>query len=539
MKNRSNSKWQVVIRDLCFSKEHVFVNWSMIVLLGFLNVILLPLLFQTDIYFKANDMYEIFIVLVLLGVFLLLCGMTYVCFHQKHELIDEAKPIMSAWLKSLSLCLHICVFVIVQTLIFAVCSLLSPHFDVPLAQVLLDGIETIGTVFVWSVICLCLYILSGNSSWYFWGLIAFNFSPSIIGMGCYEIYNINPMLPYKDCNSLKFNIFVMSGALCSHFIYMALALGILIILICTILFVEKSKRTIELSIPSSIYKLIVIFLLSVAPAVAISILFRGEEQVLLISAILFFIVALSVALVVTYLMFKRKKPFLHMCSLFVAVTVSAALMFGAIPLVGKKSTYHLPEKEEIQSVEIYLDSLERFEIDGYLEECIELHELLLEIFKEGHSSGKMSQEYKEPECIAELWNKVSFNYKLSNGKSLYRYYENLNDPAFDEFYIDFMKSELYISSLQKTNMDFPSMRYYYGEEDRYCELSESSVRELLNTYCDELRAADTSAFYEEYRSVKLNGVYEYYDGILYIPMSFTKTLSLVAGYIEEYYENDF
>ena len=142
--------------------------------------------------------------------------------------------------------------------------------------------------------------------------------------------------------------------------------------------------------------------------------------------------------------------------------------------------------------------------------------------------------YEAPKCIADLWENANFRYKLKDGKSFYREYRDLKDSAFDEFYIRLMKSDMYAYSLKSTKLDNPQMRYYYGDPDgKWCELPESCIEELLKTYCDELKKADKSAFYEGYETIVFNGVYDL-RRVIYIPLSFTDTRNLAITYINQY-----
>ena len=156
------------------------------------------------------------------------------------------------------------------------------------------------------------------------------------------------------------------------------------------------------------------------------------------------------------------------------------------------------------------------------------------MFEDGYLPDETEHPYKEPECIADLWEDANFHYKLKDGKSFHREYRDLKDSAFDEFYIRLMKSDMYAYSLKKTKLDNPQMHYYYGDPDgKWCELPESCVEELLKTYCDELKKADKSAFYEGYETIRLTGVYDL-SRVLYIPLSFTDTRNLAITYINQY-----
>ena len=222
-----------------------------------------------------------------------------------------------------------------------------------------------------------------------------------------------------------------------------------------------------------------------------------------------------------------------------SIVISCTLVLGGIPAKARYDAYILPDAEEIESVYFFLDSIESFETEEDFENCIELHETLLNLFREGYLPDKQSQPYKEPECLADLWDVIHFGYKLKDGSYSSRYYSHLSDRAFDAFYIEFLKSDTYLHSLQKIEPDNPAIRYFYSGSvyGRWCELPEECMEELINTYCNELKNADKSAFYEEFEIIEFEGVYEL-DRRIYVPLSFTDTRNLAEEYLNTYRKTD-
>ncbi len=539
MKNKQKSHQTFdSVRRICLSKNRIPFYIILALLFVILNIFSVPSLFTSgNDLFDTNDTPIILIVFMLIGFFILISIVTPFWLQKKNtETIDADEPQSSAQLKILSLWVPFCIYIIAQMMVFGICEILSPQFNIPFIAILLSCVALCILIFVWIIICACLYFVVRSIHWYFIGFLALNFAPIIISWGCYKIYNVSPLVLYKSWNPLNFNLFISLAALFGHPIVLLLVLGIIIGIFVYMWRREKNHRTIILTAFSIVYKIIVIFLISLSGAFLLSSHFIGKNQISLNFIFCFLVVALSVAILLTFFTFRRNRLLLRTGITIFAVFVSSALILGVIPAKAQKDAFILPQKEEMESVELFLDSIETFEVDNHFEDCIDLHRVLLELFEEGYLPDKTEYPYKEPECIADLWENVNFYYKLKDGKILHREYRDLKDPAFDEFYIRFLKSDMYAYSLQKTKMENPEMRYFHYGDDmgKWCELPESCVKELLKTYCDELKKADKSAFYEEYETIRLTGVYDFRDRIIYIPLSFTNTCNLATQYLNMY-----
>ncbi len=541
MKNKfvseSNYKTLNFVKSLCLSKNRVPFYIVLGLLFVILNLFSIPSLFSSgNDLFDANDTPIILIAFTLIA-FLILISIITPYWFKKESMAKmvEDEPQPSVWDKIFSLWIPFCFYIIAQMIVLEFCEKISPYFNMSFIVILFNGIALCGLIFVWITICAVLYFVARSVRWYFIGFLVLNFAPIIISQGCYEIYNVSSLIPHKTWNPLSFNLFVVSAATLFNYstiflLVTGVIIGVFVYLWCR----KKNHQTINSIVFSTVYKIIVFFLISLSVAFLIAKPFMLKNQISLSYILCFLIVALSVAILLTVFSFRRNKLLIKMGITVFAVTVSSALILGFIPAQVQNEAYILPDKEEIESVKIFLDSIEEFEVDKHFEDCIDLHRILLELFEEGYLPDETEYPYKEPECIADMWEDANFNYKLKDGKSFYREYRDLKDSAFDEFYIRLMKSDMYAYSLKKTKLDNPQMRYYYGDPDgKWCELPESCIEELLKTYCDELKKADKSAFYEGYETIVFNGVYDL-SRVLYIPLSFTDTRNLAITYINQY-----
>ena len=540
MKNKSKSH-QIFdsVKRISLSKNRVPFYIVLGLLFVILNLFSIPSLFSSgNDLFEANDTLIILIAFTLIA-FLILISimMPYWLKKKSTEMINEDELQPSVWEKTFSIWIPFCFYIIAQMIVLGFCEKISPYFNTSFIVILFNGIALCGLIFVWITICAVLYFVARSVHWYFIGFLVLNFAPIIISQGCYEIYNVSSLIPHKTWNPLSFNLFFVSAA--TVFNYSAVFLLITGVIIGVFVYLCHRKINLEalrLATFSIIFKILVIFLIALSTAFLITNLFIEEAKISLSYILCFLVVALSVSIVFGYFTFRRNKPISRIIITSFAVVVSCALILGAIPSSVQKEAYILPDKEEIESVKIFLDSIEEFEVDKHFDDCIELHTILLELFEDGYLPDETEYPYKEPKCIADLWEDANFCYKLKDGKSFYREYRDLKDSAFDEFYIQLMKSDMYAYSLQITEMTNPQMRYFSLGDDmgKWCELPERCIEELLKTYCAEMKKADKAAFYEDYETIRLTGVYDYRDRVIYIPLSFTDTRNLATQYLNTY-----
>ena len=527
------------VKYICLSKDRKYFYGILLFLFIVSNVIfVLGINAPSNNVFTSDDMPHLVILLMLLGFSVCIFVMTPFCLKKEYIQTngdEEAQP--SVLVKILSLWVPFCVHLIAQMLVFEICYMLSLGFDISFIFLLLTSAALCVLIFVWIIFCACLYMVTKSIHWYTIGLSALNIAPMVISRGCYEIYNSNSLLPHKSVNPLEFNPFLLSLSAALARPWMFILISVVIIGVCAC-FLSRSEKRPETNSNalSTAYKIVVIFLISLSGAFLLANRFVGEGRIESNYNICFLGVALSAAILLACFTFRSKRLLLRTGITVFAVAVSSVFILGFIPARVQNDAYILPDEEEIENVELFLDSLVHFKADKYFEDCIVLHEMLLDLFEEGYLPDETEQPYEKPKCIADLWDDIDFRYKLKNGEAFYREYRGLRDSAFDEFYINFLKSDMYAYSLQKTKMDNPAMRYYpYGNVGgKWCELPESCVEELLKTYCDELKKADKSAFYEKYETISFTGVYDFSDMWLYIPLSFTNTRNLAEQYWDMY-----
>ena len=276
------------IKQLCFSKKHTPFYIILVLLFIILNLFFVPSLFSSgNDLFDANDTTIILIAFTLIGFLILISVLTPYWLKKKStEMMDEDEPQPSVWDKIFSLWIPFCFYIIAQMLLLGICEKLSAPFNTPYIYILLAGIALCVLIFIWIIICAFLYLVARSVGWYYIGLLALNFAPIVISWGCYEIYNANPLMINESWNPLNFNLFVVSAALFGHPIILLLISGIIISLFIYLLRRNKNHRTINLTIISVVYKIAVIFLVSLSVAFILSNYFIGNKQI-----ICFFVVA--------------------------------------------------------------------------------------------------------------------------------------------------------------------------------------------------------------------------------------------------------
>jgi len=499
-----------------------------------LNIFTVPNLFSSGGWlFDTEDRAVLLSVAALIVFLILIIILTPSRLKKKNtERVDD-EPQPSVWDKIFAFWLPFCFYIIAQMIVLGICEKYSPYFDTSLIVILFNGIALCGLVFIWITICAVLYIVARSALWYFIGFLTLNFAPIIISYGCYEIYNTISVAPYKAWNPFNFNLFFVSTVTSIGFPIVFILITSVIIGVFVYLWRRNKKlKIIGLTAFQIIYKILVIFLISLSAAFYLSSLFIGEVQIAFNYILCFLVVALLVSIVMCYFAFRRNKPISRTIITGLAVVVSCTIIWGFIPSTAQKEAYILPDIEDIESVELFLDSIETFEVDKYFEDCIDLHSFLLKLFKDGYLPDETEYPYEEPECIADLWENASFRYKLKNEKYFNRDYRDLKASAFDDFYIRLMKSDMYAYSLQKTEIANTQIQIL----GKWCELPENCIEELLKTYCDELKKADKSAFYENYNIIQFNVANDRGKRRIYIPVSFTDTEKLATEYINMYAE---
>ncbi len=524
-----------VIRAFKHSKNNKVFHFGFSAFLVIFNLWLLRGLFSAGSeYMDANSLYAIILVFVLAVIFLVLIFMAPMAFrrNEKGRYIHKgiAQKILSIWVP-------LSFYLLIQMVILAVCNLLSPYFDLPIYNVVFTALGLFAVLFLWAAICVIVYYLWQNIGGYILGIAVINLAPSLIVLSCFDIYNSNLLIYGSSENPLSYNIFLISGLLAGvKPIIFLLCFGVVFGIFA--LLHKKAKNFSKTAVAKLFtpYKIAIILLSSVTIGFIAGRLITGDANPTIKYILTCLISALVFAVFWTWFAFRKNKPIIKTAVVFVATITALSLALFAIPAKSQKDANFLPDYNDVEKVEIFLDSMEDFETDAHFDECVELHGDLLRLLdanppKEcdlaGHNGGR----------LAERWEDFKVSYHLKNGECVHRSYRDLCDDVYDDFYIKLLQSDFYAHALKQTKMDNPEMRYrsFGGDEmGDWCELPAESVNNLINTYCEELKNAERKAFYEECETIRLTGVYGYDDRIIYLPYSFTETRAKAQQYIETY-----
>lgn len=540
--NLTHQKSIDFLKRVFFSKDCIPVYYILGAMFVFINMTLLPILFDlAGGSFDANFACTIYITFGVIGIFILLSVTTPFYMKNKNtELTDEDKPQVSKWKRMLLLWIPFCLYIVAQTLLIGICALLTASFNQSFIVALFTCVASCILIFAWILLLTCLYFCTRSAFWYFVGFLVLNFAPLIISGRCYDIYNLNPLVPYEGWNPLQFNLFILSVLFVFHPIYLALVSSVIVGISAFVWRLCKKYSAKILAVLSPIYKIITIILIALSCGFMFSGSFKGKNYISTDYIICFLITALLIAILCSFFAFRKARLLVPMSITVLTVFLSSALILEGIPASTHKEAYFIPEREKIESISLRFSSTYKLEIENeHIDEFIGLHKILFKKFEEGHLFERTSSGYKEPECLADLWENATVNYNLNNGESLYREYRHLYDSAFNEFFVEFFKSDIYADSLKKERMDNPEKLYYYDSENgrgKSCALPKSCAEKLLATYLDELKNADNSAFYEEYEIIEFTGKYEKSRKI-YVPLSFSETRKLAKEYLNTYAEN--
>jgi len=259
------------------------------------------------------------------------------------------------------------------------------------------------------------------------------------------------------------------------------------------------------------YKIIVLLLTSLSVGF-LPILFieKVSSGYIFVYAAVTFVTLVALMLVV----FKKYKlTLITVGAALVAFALAAAITILPPLLRDRKNT--LPEADQIESVKITLDSLESCVVTSDFDECLKLHGTIIEILERKFTAG----EDNHLDYTTNVWDEVTFWYTLKNGKTFVREYRHLDDMAFDSVFVSYLQSDMYQDSLKNTDTQREPVMRYSGKQ---CVIEEHDVEDIVSTYCDELKNATDSDFYDNYTIVTLEHVYEL-PRDLHIPDSFTKT----------------
>lgn len=530
------------LKELCMSDHRGMIYFLSSMGFVLVNLMLIPSLWE-DSYsdFNADGFFEIIYLLIMIGFYLTSFVLTPIGLRTT---LKEEK-FASIVLKMLSVWLPFGIITAAQTVILCVCTVFSESFSYSVVQLIFSGAAVGIVVFFWVTVFALIYYFTKRISWYVLGWIALNFAPCVFCNMCNEIFDVNPLISNATINPLSFNLFWLSywfevgfkANKMGWWISFVVIIAFISAFILMVWLRENKKLRINREVLATCFKVITILGIALLVSSVISGSIYSRDVGSRGHGITFSCIFWTLTAVGTYRTFYRKKPLIKTAVSLITAVVVSFVLFEAIPAYANREAYSLPKEEDIESIDLSLDlSLNNFTVDRHFGECLELHRMLLDIFDEGHFPDYSVGEYVKPECVDDEQTEVKFIYNLKNGEKVFRTYTHLKDEAFDKFFIEFYKSDLYIYSLKNTKTDRPRITYERSNgSDDSCMLPEECVTELIAAYCEELKMADSTFFYSEYDSIRLDGFYEGgRDRMIFVPHSFMKTRGLAQKYTETY-----
>ncbi len=220
-----------------------------------------------------------------------------------------------------------------------------------------------------------------------------------------------------------------------------------------------------------------------------------------------------------------------------AVAISIFLCVCLIFCSGYAEKY-IPKAEDIVSISVG-NSSEAVFYDNF-DIILDIHKAALKYEIEGAEKSDLEDDEKIDEkgyyTLANSITGIRFEYTLKSGRKVTRRYFNLYGTEYEELFIRYMLSEEYLARFSRVDSSKEGVNVYYtsGSGDQKglsTAILKSQAAELMATYAEELRAAEKEAFYEPCDLIELYGVSQnYYNTVLTIPTSFTKTRAIIEGY---------
>lgn len=529
------------VKNICINSGGGIFIFLLLLVMLLMNPYCLPGLFRSDNFFPPDGIYSLMLsflmICVLLGIILLTPH------YLRNNKTEEGNEI-PANLRIFSLWLPIFLCIMLQTAICIVCALISKHFNVSIFVILFVGILLGILAYVWIIICSAVFYVSKLIRWYITGLSALYIAPIFIHNVCRVIYSATSITPYTRfpefilyLNPVVSAPLIFRGAI-SMIIFFVL--GIAGIIAVSIFIQKKRYNTEKIGIITLVYKKISILLLSVAFGLFWSRGFLDRTQLSAKFIISFLISTVLTALLLSYFAFRKDRLKFRMGIILSAVAVFFVVILCGIPALARMNAYKLPSPKEISSIRLVVGSFGAVDMDKYFEECNDLNLGLLKLTEEGKieekktvtSSDPLLESFTDP-ILSACCRTINFEYTLKNGKRVYRSYSDLYGEAVEKYVIEFLKSDAFAYGLQKTKIENSQMLRYSGRNVvSRCSIPDYKIKELLEKYCEELKNAPDSAFYEGCLNINLSGNY-YTEGYLYVPRSFTETKKLVETYFKE------
>ena len=524
--------------------KKVFASYILpFILLVILNITAFENLFErSEGNIFEGGAYALIYFVMMAGILLMVAATTPFCFAKnigddvscdQPPKTDEPQPDDSpvfTWGKFLSVVIPSGTVIAIQTVFFAVCAMFSWTEDASLLSILLIGLVCMLIAAVWTLVSSFVYCVAGSVMWYLAGMVIINFAPVLIVGGCCEIYNAHPSAPFADYNPLNFvTIIGLPAVMINSWVGFAVVVAVVGVILLLKWLNDRKKINIDRAVVYTVYKFVMIILVSLSVAFMLTSLETGDQKISAAFVILFCVIALATAILMGFLVFKGKR-IVKIVSVALVVAVGCGCVFGVIPAVADADSEFLPKARDVEKVSINLTSTMEIKGSTNVEDCVEIHEELLNLFEQGYESDRSNQAYVEPKCIVDELEDFSVTYTLKNSKRVYRSYTNLRDPAFNTIFIKLLKSDFYLNSLKEINPYGNTVRY----NNRSVTFLVDEFKTLINTYVNEMKNASDSVFYKNYFSLRFqysNGAEYYYTSIM-IPVSFDKTKNYLYSVLE-------
>lgn len=504
-------------------KQHPVVYFLLTALFIGLNVLIDGTLIKGDDsgWFTTEDSYLLMSLLTLAAMLVILC------FSAPFFLCAENGP---------NICNRVFLFyfpfamyVILQTLQVIVFVFAFESFDISVSKLVIFAAIGLLTIFYWVVLLGIIYFAASNLAWYFIGVVAVFISPVAL------LYISNMALDLSD--TLLYFVFtpaflpMLLGS--NPIVALIAAVPVITIFFVTLLAYMKNKIKLNSALIYKIFKLIVMCPVSLSAGVFLLKYYNVTDKYFVI---LYAFVTLLVFVILCSYAFQKYR--------FMTVTLITAVAVGIVAIIVLSPPIRIkqsqrpvavpPESQDIDYVKIRLDGLEEYRLDYSFGSCIELNNRIIELRKGEYDSSAMRDD---PDCLADVWNSISFNYTLKNGRTGAGYYDNLNDSVFDDFFIEYLRSDAYEASFDEFFLREETMLIQYVSEDPdrlVRELDKTKVEGIIDIYCDELDSTDEWAFYEPYDTLLIENANGSGDRNIYIPQSFAKTRDAIKNYMNQY-----
>ncbi len=471
-----------------------------------------------DGWFDTNDSYGF------MAIFILIITLVFLSFSAPFFLCAENGPSIHKRILKLWLPFGICITL--QTIIFIIFNLTSRYFDYSILLMITFAIMGWVITFCWTLIVSALYFLSTTLWWYLLSVVAFFVSPIGITYGYITFFNSSNESLY-----LLNPVILPFLALKSPIMFIVVAAAVIGIFLLTMWLYNKVKFKLNTSLIYKIFKVIVTFLVSFS----VGFLFRNYSNNIKNFTIIYSCVTVFTFIILLSYAFEKH--------VLMTISVITAMVVGVVAAIilnvtnGTKPNISVvlpPDSKEIDYVRISLDEIEEYRLDYSFSSCVDLHNKITELERGGYDRNA---DRSDPDCLADVWNRVRFNYTLKDGRTGVSWHDDLNDPVFDEFFIEYLTSDAYEVSFDEFfNREETLIIQYVSESpDNFVrELDINVVEAIIETYCDELDSANTSAFYEPYKTLLIENANGSGDRYIYIPISFTKTFDIIKKHMNLY-----